>query len=202
MIALLQGIIHSKDENGCILLVNGVGYRVHLSGQTIRNIPAAGEYAELLIYHHITENDQRLFGFAEPTEMQLFERLITVKGVGPKLGLTILSGMPAIALMEAIISEDTGILSSISGIGKKTAERMVLELKDKLINLGVGAGASFSAGTGSASGAHAEALSALEALGFRRREAEKALTAAAANSSVSGLSTQDLIKAALAELKR
>lgn len=198
MIALLQGMIHSKDEGGCILIANGVGYRVHLSGQTIRTIPQEGEHAELLIYHHITENDQRLFGFAEPTEMELFERLITVKGVGPKLALTILSGMPAVALMEAIISGDTGILSTISGIGKKTAERMVLELKDKLLTIGAASGVT-PARPGSMSGTHAEALSALEALGFRRREAEKALTAAGASPE---LSTQELIKAALAELKR
>src|SRR5690625_7272889 len=88
----------------------------------------------MLIFNHITENDQRLFGFITEKEKNLFERLITVKGIGPKLGLTILSGMPAPALMEAIVTQDINSLVTIPGIGKKTAERMVLELKDKLID--------------------------------------------------------------------
>lgn len=196
MIALLQGQIHTKEEGSCVLLVQGVGYRVHVSGQTLRSIPGKGGEVELLIYHHITESDQRLFGFADPTEMGLFEQLITVKGVGPKLGLTILSGLPASTLMEAIVSGDTGVLSGISGIGKKTAERMILELKDKL-NTGGAVGGAVSQG---ALSSHSEALSALEALGYRRRESEKALVAVSKN--LEGASVAEIVKAALGELKR
>src|SRR5690554_698637 len=169
MIAYLIGTIAVIEEQACIADVNGVGYRVEVSSQT-REALSAGKEIKLLIFHHITESDQRLFGFITQKEKNLFERLITVKGIGPKLGLTILSGMPAAALMEAIVTQDITSLVTIPGIGKKTAERMVLELKDKLFDE---TAPSVVSGEFSKRGKREEAVSALEALGFHKKDVVK-----------------------------
>ena len=132
MIAYLKGTIHAKSEEQIIVDVRDVGYQLEISNQTLSRLPDKGEEVELLVYHHVTDNDQRLFGFMDQNEKDLFELLITVKGVGPKLGLTILSGLPAEQITGAIVQKDKSALSQIKGIGKKTAERMILELKDKM----------------------------------------------------------------------
>ena len=197
MISYLNGKLAWKRDNECVIDVNGVGYGVEISNQTLSTLPAAGEAVKLLIYHHFTESEQRLFGFASQKEKNLFERLITVKGIGPKLGLTILSGMPAPALMEAIVTQNTSALSGISGIGKKTAERMVLELKDKLFD---DSGPAIFPSAGSASGRNDEAISALEALGFNRRDSVQVVGQIASGNP--DLSLSDLMKQALLQLKR
>lgn len=196
MIAYLNGQLASKQEDECILDVQGVGYLVEISSQTLETLPANGENVKLLIYHHITDSDQRLFGFAKQKEKNLFERLITVKGIGPKLGLTILSGMEASALMEAIVTQNTSALSEISGIGKKTAERMVLELKDKLFDESQ---PSVVSGDTQARSRHEEAISALEALGFNKRQASQAVNGIAGKMPKATVS--DIVKQALTQLK-
>lgn len=197
MIAFLNGILHSKNENELILDVSGVGYRVEISTQTFTTLPDRGKELKILIYHHYTESEQRLFGFAGAKEKNLFERLITVKGIGPKLGLTILSGMPAAELMEAIVTQDTAALSGISGIGKKTAERMVLELKDKLFDESQ---PSVATGAIKSRSKHEEAVSALEALGFRKKDAEQAVRQI--TSADKSLTVSDVVKQALNRMKR
>jgi holliday junction DNA helicase RuvA len=197
MIAFLNGILSSKKEDELIIDVSGIGYRVEISSQTHSTLPDTGKELKILIYHHFTDSDQRLFGFATGKEKNLFERLITVKGIGPKLGLTILSGMPAPNLMEAIVTQDTSALAGISGIGKKTAERMVLELKDKLFDESQ---PSVSTGSTESRSKREEALSALEALGFRKREAEQMINQIMAGSKESTVS--DIVKQALVQLKR
>lgn len=124
-----------------------------------------------MIYHHITENDQRLFGFFSKDEKQLFEHLITVKGVGPKLGLTILSGLPAANLISAITGGDAIALSRVPGIGKKTAERIIVELREKLKTMGSGIDRE---AVSSNAGVLEEAVQALVALGFKPKESEQA----------------------------
>lgn len=119
MIAYLKGTVHSKSENQLILNVRDVGYQLEISTQSLQELPGPGEEVELLVHHHITDNDQRLFGFQAQNEKDLFELLITVKGVGPKLGLTILSGLPAQKITGAIVQKDKSTLSKIKGIGKK-----------------------------------------------------------------------------------
>ncbi|MCC5941266.1 MAG: Holliday junction branch migration protein RuvA [Balneolaceae bacterium] len=197
MISYLNGKLASKRENECVIDINGVGYGVEISNQTLGTLPAAGEAVKLLIYHHFTESEQRLFGFASQKEKNLFERLITVKGIGPKLGLTILSGMPAPALMEAIVTQNTTALSGISGIGKKTAERMVLELKDKLFDESQ---PSVVSGRTDSRNRHDEAISALEALGFSKRDSVQMVNQIAAKNSDASVS--DIVKQALASRKR
>lgn len=196
MIAYLKGTIAAIEDQACIADVNGIGYRVEVSSQT-REALSAGVEIKLLIFHHITESDQRLFGFITQKEKNLFERLITVKGIGPKLGLTILSGMPAPALMEAIVTQDVNSLVTIPGIGKKSAERMVLELKDKLFDETAPSVVSGHAGRRDK---REEAVSALEALGFHKRDVMKAVNSIHANESDATVS--DLVKQALNILKR
>ncbi len=197
MIAFLNGILSSKQKDELIIDVSGVGYRVEISSLTFETLPDSGKELKILTYHHFTDSDQRLFGFASAREKNLFERLITVKGIGPKLGLTILSGMPAANLMEAIVTQDTAALSGISGIGKKTAERMVLELKDKLFDE-----SQPSVATGSIENRskREEAVSALEALGFRKRDAEQTVHQITAKNA--DISISDMVKQALSQLKR
>lgn len=197
MIAFLNGILHSKNEGELIIDVGGVGYSVEISSQTLGTLPETGKELRILIYHHITDSDQRLFGFATAKEKNLFERLITVKGIGPKLGLTILSGMPAANLMEAIVTQNTASLSGISGIGKKTAERMVLELKDKLFDE---SGPSVVTGSMQSRSKREEAVSALEALGFRKRDAEQAVQQIMAGGS--DLTISEVVKQALGQMNR
>lgn len=197
MIAFLKGFLDSKKEDACFIDVRGVGYRVEISSQTLQTLPDTGKEIKILIYHHITDSDQRLFGFASSKEKNLFERLITVKGIGPKLGLTILSGMAAPNLMEAIVTQDTSALSKISGIGKKTAERMVLELKDKLFDE---TQPSVATGSSAQRSKHEEAVSALEALGFKNRDAEGSVQKITASNPE--ISVSDIVKSALNRLNR
>ena len=171
MIAFLKGFIEEKTSDAVLLDVQGVGYKVEVSAQTIEQLASAGSEVKLLIYHHITESDQRLFGFFTKAEKGLFEQLITVKGVGPKLGLTILSGLPASNLIAAITGSDAAALSRVPGIGKKTAERIIVELREKLKSVDTGAGSST---TSAQPGVLEEAIQALVALGFKPKESEQA----------------------------
>lgn len=199
MIAYLKGALAEKHRDFAILEVTGVGYEIEISTQTFEQLPPEGEELKLLIYHHITDNDQRLFGFSSPEEKELFELLITVKGVGPKLGLTILSGLPAPQITAAIVQSDKSVLTQISGIGKKTAERMLLELKDKITD--ISAEVATSSGASVSGNLKQEAVSALESLGFRKRDAEKAVNSAAGdNGSIDDV--QQLVKKALSLLNR
>ncbi|MEQ9309778.1 MAG: Holliday junction branch migration protein RuvA [Balneolaceae bacterium] len=198
MIAFLKGFIEEKNTDSVLLDVQGVGYKVEVSSQTVDQLSAAGSEIKLLIYHHITDSDQRLFGFFTRDEKALFEKLITVKGVGPKLGLTILSGLPAANLISAITQSDVAALSRVSGIGKKTAERIILELKEKLSEY-----ASTSVvNTGSATkgGTMNEAIQALESLGFKTRDAEQAVMKALKDSN--NQDTSSVIRKALTLLNR
>ena len=197
MIAYLKGIVRSKSENQLILNVHDVGYQLEISTQTLQELPESGEEVELLVHHHITDNVQRLFGFQGQNEKDLFELLITVKGVGPKLGLTILSGLPAQEITGAIVQKDKSTLSKIKGIGKKTAERMILELKDKVSEM---VDATYTSTSTSVSGnLKEEAVSALQSLGFKKRDSEEAVALAARNEN-SAETVQELVKLSLAQL--
>lgn len=195
MIAFLKGYIEELVPDKVLLDVQGVGYRVEISSQTFEQLNPQTE-VKLLIYHHITDSDQRLFGFYTEDEKGLFEKLITVKGVGPKLGLTIVSGLPAGLLVQAIANSDITSLSRVPGIGKKTAERIALELKDKISEVSAPANAGFQASNGITE----EVISALESLGFRKKEAEQATIKVLQNENVKTVPAA--IKEALALLNR
>lgn len=198
MIAFLKGYIEEKREGLVLLDVQGVGYRIEISAITQEQLESAGSEVKLLIYHHITDSDQRLFGFFSSDEKALFEKLITVKGVGPKLGLTILSGLPADQLIGAITGSDAAALSRVNGIGKKTAERIIVELKDKLAEYAASAGVSPTGSKGA--GVTGEAISALESLGFKKKESEQAVMKALKETGSDDASA--VIKKALASLNK
>jgi holliday junction DNA helicase RuvA len=177
MIAHLRGRLLEKRPNHVVVETGGVGYEVAISVPTFSSLPAAGSEVALHIYTHVREDLIALYGFLRPAEKQLFEKLIAVSGIGPKLAITALSGMPADELTEAIRSNDVGRLTRVPGIGRKTAERLVLELRDKLPFPGTGEIAVPPPGTA----VEEDVLSALLNLGYPRAAAEKAVSAAAKN---------------------
>src|SRR6202044_2893233 len=181
MIAHLRGHLLSKTPNQAIVECSGVGYDVTISVATFSALPHEGAEAALHIHIHVREDQLALFGFSETREKRLFEKLLTISGIGPKLAITVLSGISADRLVGAIRSGDHATLTKIPGIGKKTAERVVLELKDKLDDL-----AGFTAGgviVRPSLGATAEdVLSALVNLGNPRPITQKAVESAAKDS--------------------
>jgi Holliday junction DNA helicase RuvA len=174
MIAHLRGTLLAKHPNQAIVETHGVGYDVTISVPTFTEMPAAGGEVALHIHTHVREDALSLYGFLRLAEKHLFEKLLTVSGIGPKLAITILSGMPADEMVGAIRSGDLARLTRIPGIGKKTAERMVLELRDKLPAT---AGAS-EVNVTATSPIEEDVISALVNLGYQRTAADKALLAA------------------------
>ncbi len=179
MIAYLRGKLLSKHPNQAVVETAGVGYEVNISVPTFSELPVLGSEIALHIYTHVREDVIALYGFLRSAEKRLFEKLITVSGIGPKLAITILSGMAADEMIRAIRGNDLARLTRIPGIGKKTAERMVLELRDKLPEI---AGSSAPAAP-PMSAVEEDVLSALVNLGYQRAAAEKALSGAAQNGS-------------------
>jgi Holliday junction DNA helicase RuvA len=175
MIAHLRGKLLAKHPNQAIVETAGVGYDVTISVPTFSDLPAVGAEVGLHIHTHVREDVIALYGFLRPAEKVLFEKLITVSGIGPKLAITILSGMAADEMIGAIRGNDLARLTRIPGIGKKTAERMVLELRDKLPEAGPAAMPAIAA----MSATEEDVLSALVNLGYQRAAAEKALAVVA-----------------------
>lgn len=176
MIALLKGRLVEKQAAGLIVDVHGVGYEVQVPLSTYYHLPDAGAEVSLRIHTHVREDALALYGFGTPLEQHLFERLIGVSGIGPRLALAVLSGIDPADLVRAIQAGDVGRLTLIPGIGKKTAERIGLELKDRLSS-DLQAQAEQAAGGGEAT-LRADLLSALLNLGYHRALAEKAVDAA------------------------
>lgn len=137
MISFLLGKIEEKRENLLSLNVNGVGFELSVSSNTLASLPMEGENVKVLTYMAVREDDISLYGFSTSEERDLFNKLITVSGIGPKLAISILSGMSISDLIVSIVKEDYKLLSKIKGLGKKTAERLCLELKDKLSVVGL-----------------------------------------------------------------
>ena len=177
MVGHLRGTLLWKSPNGAVIECGGVGYDVAISVATFSALPGEGSEARLYIYTRVAEDQLALYGFAEMGEKRLFERLLTISGIGPKLAITVLSGIDAGRLVGAIRGGDHAALVRIPGIGKKTAERVVLELKDKLDDLGGGEGAGIAAAPALGEAAE-DALSALVNLGYARPVALKAIEGA------------------------
>ncbi len=191
MIAFVRGKFIVKNPAQIIVDVNGVGYECHVSLHTYSAI-SSQESGQLFTYLHITDNGQTLYGFFEPAEKELFTQLISVSGVGAATARMMLSGMKPDEIIKAIVQSNARLLESIKGIGKKTAERLVLELKDKLVKnynenlLSVPA----------ANKVETDALNALVSLGIPRPNAEKAVKNVLAASN-NNILLEDLIKNAL-----
>lgn len=196
MIAHLRGKLLAKHPNQAIVETAGVGYDVTVSIPTFSDLPAVGDEVALHIHTHVREDVIALYGFLRSSEKVLFEKLITVSGIGPKLAITILSGMPADEMVGAIRGNDVARLTRIPGIGRKTAERMVLELRDKLPEPGPTA-APMVPGL---SAIEEDVLSALVNLGYQRATAGKAMSVATKNGK--GKSFDVLFREALAALSK
>ena len=169
MIAELRGAILRKGPQEAVIDVGGVGYRVIIPLSTFYRLGEPGTQVRLLTHTHVREDALALFGFLTATEQVLFERLIAISGVGPKLAVSILSGIEAPDLVAALRSSDVARLTRIPGVGKKTAERLVLELKDKVQGLSATEGPA----PGPAASPKEDLVSALVHLGYSRPEAER-----------------------------
>ena len=191
MIASLDGVIAAMSSSDLVLEVDGVGYRVHAGPPTLSGL-TAGERVRLHTHHLVREDTQALYGFRSTEELAFFELIITVSGVGPKVGLAIVSSRPVADLELAILQGDDAVLTAVSGVGKRLAGRIVLELKEKV----VAAGDTVS-GEG---GGEAEVVAALEALGYNSREAREAARAAVAGEAVDA-SLEERVKGALKALR-
>jgi len=196
MIIFLEGILVEKQPARAVLQVGGVGYEVFIPLCTYDRLPAVGKSCRVLIYHHFTDSDQRLFGFTSDEEREMFTRLLTISGIGPKLAVSALSGMPVREFKKALIQGDIKRISSISGIGKKTAERIIVELRDKF-SLGDELEILTSGQPGSPDEIRLrDAVLALTALGYKSADAQKMVQAVL--SKVDQKATvEDLIRLAL-----
>jgi Holliday junction DNA helicase RuvA len=177
MIAHLRGRLLAKHPNQAIVETGGVGYDVTISVPTFSDLPAPGAEVALHIHTHVREDVIALYGFLRTAEKKVFEKLISVSGIGPKLAITILSGMAADEMAGAIRSNDIAKLTRIPGIGRKTAERMVLELRDKLPKETFGEVEA----PPTVGAVEEDVLSALMNLGYQRTGAERALATVARN---------------------
>ena len=200
MIAHLRGTLLAKHPNQAIVETHGVGYDVAITVPTFSEMPAAGSEVALHIHTHVREDALSLYGFLRLEEKRLFEKLLAVSGIGPKMAITILSGMPADEMIAAIRGEDVARLTRIPGIGKKTAERMVLELRDKLP---APAGA-IAVTAPQVSPVEEDVISALVNLGYQRAAAEKATLAARGGKSKDGsaLNFETMFREALGGLSK
>jgi holliday junction DNA helicase RuvA len=181
MIAQLRGTLVEKHPNQAIVDIQGVGYDVTIPVSTFSALPDSGAEVKLRVHTHVREDAIALFGFVSSEEKALFERLISISGIGPKLAITVLSGLPTADLINAIRTGQTDRLVRIPGVGKKTAERMVLELKDKLDGIGfVSTPAASTEKLAAMTDVEMDVLSALINLGCQRGAAETAIRKAAA----------------------
>jgi Holliday junction DNA helicase RuvA len=194
MFAFLRGELVTASREEAVVEVSGIGYLLHISSGTSRRLPPEGSQVRLFTHHHIREDAQQLFGFLDEEELQLFRLLLTISGVGPKLAMAVLSGLSVGEVQEAIVANRPETLYGITGVGKKTAARIILELRDKILKIQP-------APTGkSATAPHAlqlneDALAALMTLGFPRQTAQKAVSAVLESSPA--LSVEELVRAAL-----
>ena len=197
MIGRIQGKLLSKQPPQLLVDVHGVGYELEAPMSTFYQLPVVGEEVVLHTHMVVREDAQLLYAFASIGERQLFRDLIRINGVGPKLGLTILSGISASDFVRAVQEGDAAALTGLPGVGKKTAERLIVELRDKL-GEGIGPAGDGSAAAATTSPANrpnpvSDAVSALTALGYKAQEASRMVRAVDA----AGLETEAIIRAAL-----
>jgi len=178
VIAFLRGKVLDKQPNRIIVDVSGVGYDVQVPLSTFYEVGEEGAEVTLRVYTHVREDALQLYGFLTDLERQVFERLIGISGIGPKLAIAVLSGMDSREVIAAIQRADVARLTGIPGIGKKTAERIVLELKDRLMKLASPVEAGAATGAAASDRLREDLLSALQNLGYHRPQAEKAIDAA------------------------
>jgi Holliday junction DNA helicase RuvA len=202
VIASLRGVLLERTEGACVLEAGGVGYHVHVSTHTLAALPPVGQETRLRTRQVVREDALLLFGFAEADELRVFDLLIGVSGVGPKLALAALSGLAPVALARAIRDGNLPAIVAVPGIGRKTAERLVVELRDKLEFLTAGQPAARGRGAGGAPRPERfdDAIAALVTLGFSAAQAQDAVRRAHEDGPDASL--EDLVKRALSRLGR
>jgi holliday junction DNA helicase RuvA len=193
MIGFLKGRLAAKQPPSLLVDVNGVGYEVEAPMSTFYTLPAVGEPTSLFTHLVVREDAHVLFGFATEAERRLFRALLKVSGVGPKMALGILSGASVTDFLRIIEAEDTAMLTRIPGIGRKTAERVIIEMRDSVKKFSGGGDATFAPAVGSTASAYSEAFGALVALGYKAPEVARLLK----GQEDSSLSTEELIRGAL-----
>ena len=196
MIASVEGVVGAIAADSLVIEVGGIGYRVYVAPAVI-STAAAGGRLKLHTYHLVREDQQALFGFRNSEELGFFNLLLTVTGVGPKVAMAIVGSRPTADLQLAILQQDQAVLVSIPGIGKKLAERIIFELKEKVSAAGIAAGTSAAVSTAS----EGEVVAALQALGYSQGEAREASRLALQDPSV-GAGLEERVKAALRTLLR
>ena len=177
MIAALRGRVAEKAPNRVVVDVSGVGYEVFVPLSTFYDVGDEGAEVALRVYTHVREDALQLYGFLTDLERQMFERLIAISGIGPRLAIAVLSGLETRDLVTAVQRADVVRLTTIPGVGKKTAERIVLELKDRLTQLVMPAAADARTPVSGPDRLRADLLSALQNLGYHRPDAERAVEA-------------------------
>lgn len=207
MIAYVNGILETLEEGNAVIDVGGVGLNVNISGSTMDRMPGIGEAVKLYTYTNVKEDAFTLFGFLSRDELSLFKMLITVSGIGPKGGLSILSVMTPDDLRFAIIAGDSASIAKAPGIGKKTAERITLELRDKIKAteddmLKGSTAVTIDDLAGDAASARDEAVAALVALGYNSSDAMKAVRKVLKTDESVSSDTEKLLKLALKEMLR
>lgn len=199
MIAFLNGIVEEKRPTDIVLAVGGIGYEVFIPLSSYDHLPKPGETCKLLIFDYIREDTHHLYGFVTDPERKLFRLLMSISGIGPKLALSALSGLSVRELRAAVVEGDVKRLSSISGVGKKMAERLIVELRDKL-----SAGEALEAVAGEpcadpADSKSRDAMLALVALGYKQDVARKmVMNVARKHADADALDVEALIRLALA----
>lgn len=199
MIAFLRGRVLEKLPNRVVIDVGGVGYEVHVPLSTYYEVADAGGEAALRVHLHVREDALQLYGFLTDLERQLFERLIGISGIGPRLAIALLSGLDPREVLAAIQRGDVARLTRVPGIGRKTAERIVLELKDRLAAFADASAVEPVAVASAADRLRADLVSALENLGYHRPQAERAIDAAHGGADVS---FEQALRGALRELTK
>lgn len=194
MIGFLRGILLDKQPPGLLLDVQGVGYEIEAPMTTFYDLPAVGDKVALYTHLAVRDDAHILYGFSKVSDRSLFRALIRVNGVGAKLALTILSGMPAGEFVACVQAGDTASLVKLPGVGKKTAERLVVEMRDRLVDwAGPGSADRLNPAQPDVANPVEEALSALLALGYKAHEAGRLVRGVDAE----GRSTEEIIRAAL-----
>ena len=201
MISFIKGRLYEVSEQSVVLETGGIGYRVQVSPQTIARLPRSGDEIKIHIYMHVKEDGIALYGFLSVEEIDMFNLLILVSGIGPKVALGVLGVMEPQQVMLAIVAEDIAVLSKAPGVGKKTAQRIVLDLRDRIkgrdvvgISDTLGGQRRVSMGTNEKQ----DAIDALISLGYSRGESVKAVMETA----LPGMNAEQVIKSALRKLAK
>jgi Holliday junction DNA helicase RuvA len=199
MIAHIQGLLHFKSPEYLVIDVEGIGYQVQVPLSTFYDLPQVGSTVSLHIHTHVREDALQLYGFQSPEEKTLFVRLMSIAGIGPRLAVNILSGISPAELVESLSQNNLARLTSIPGVGRKTAERIMVEMKDKVSTLAPGLDVTVTVRTTADEAMNEDALSALINLGYKKGVAQRAVENA--RHRLRGeITIESLLKEALREL--